>query len=376
MRMLWKGTALLGLLLAACLVPTFDEFNQENARLCDAANLCLPGYACVEGHCQPEEGTECRPGTSVACGKDKGECKPGTRTCGEDGRYGPCTGPVLPKDELCNGLDDNCDGAADEGLSCGVSCEECTTKGRTCVQGGCGEACVNSHYKEGDQCLPKKGLGTTCSENRVCESGFCVDGSCCSTSACTTPQGQCIAATGTCATGTCQYAPLPNTTACDDGKACTLNDKCDGSGKCASGTPMPCTTPPTPCYASTGTCSGVTDRCEYAPLPNTTACDDGNKCTESDRCNGAGQCVSGNAKLCDQPDQCHESAGSCKTTTGECVYPVKPTGTLCDDGNGCTGDDSCESGFCRGTYLCSSREVCNGNQCVCDAPQGSFCPTE
>jgi hypothetical protein len=368
MRKPLKAVALLGLLLAGCLVPMLDEVNQEKARGCDAEHLCLPGYACVEAHCEPEEGTECRPGTSAACGKDLGVCTPGTRACGEEGRYGPCTGPVLPAEEVCNGLDDDCDGTADEGLSCGVSCADCSARGRSCVQGGCGEACLNSHYKEGDQCLPKKALGTTCSESRVCESGFCVDGSCCSTSACTTPQGQCVAATGTCSTGTCQYAPRPNTTSCDDGKACTLNDKCDGGGQCASGTPRVCNMPPGQCYASTGTCSGVTGNCEYAPLPTTTTCDDGNGCTIGDRCNGAGACV-GTPKVCNTPpNECQQPNGTCSLATGACEYPPQPADTSCNDGSGCTGFDRCDgAGSCTGSYLCCGNQYCDGTRCVCNS---------
>jgi len=376
MRTFLKAATLLGLLLAGCLVPMLDEVNQEKARGCDAEHLCLPGYACVEAHCQPEEGTECRPGTSAACGKDTGACTPGTRTCGEDSRYGPCTGPVLPAQEVCNGLDDDCDGTADEGLSCGVSCADCSARGRSCVQGGCGEACLNSHYKEGDQCLPKKALGTTCSESRVCESGFCVDGFCCSTSACTTPQGQCVAATGTCSTGTCQYAPLPNTTVCDDGKACTLNDKCDGGGKCAAGTARVCNTPPNnQCYATTGTCSGVTDQCEYAPLANTTSCEDGNKCTNSDRCNGSGQCIGGTATVCNSPSdtQCQSATGTCQPATGQCLYTNRSEGSPCDDGSGCTRNDQCTSGYCEGTYWCSQYETCINNQCSSCSSTGEVC---
>jgi hypothetical protein len=322
MKTLLKSAALLGL-LAGCLVPTLDELDQEKTRLCDTEHPCLPGYACVEDHCQPEEGTECRPGTSTACGKDTGECKPGTRACSEEGRYGPCTEPVLPTDEVCNGKDDDCDGTVDEGLSCentGNVCEECSAAGRTCWDGKCG-GCLDTHFENGTQCQPKLELGKNCTDGRICDSGFCVDGVCCNVSACNTPPPQ--------------------------------------------------------CYASKGTCSGLTGMCQYAPLPNTTACDDGNKCTESDKCDGAGQCVSGNSKVCNQPDQCQESNSSCKSTTGECVYPAKPTGTPCNDGSGCTGNDMCDgAGSCSGSYLCCNNQYCNGTQCVCTSSPCMECAIE
>ena len=42
---------------------------------------------------------------------------PATRTCA-DGVFGACAGQVLPALEICDGIDDDCDGDADEGLDC------------------------------------------------------------------------------------------------------------------------------------------------------------------------------------------------------------------------------------------------------------------
>jgi hypothetical protein len=44
-----------------------------------------------------------------------GVCRAGTQAC-VTGAWGPCASEVLPSAELCNGLDDNCNGAADESL--------------------------------------------------------------------------------------------------------------------------------------------------------------------------------------------------------------------------------------------------------------------
>ncbi|HOX42261.1 MAG TPA: putative metal-binding motif-containing protein [Myxococcota bacterium] len=60
-----------------------------------------------------DEGCECVDGVLEACGGDLGECRLGTRTC-VAGHFGPCDGGVLPVDELCDGRDNDCDGAADE----------------------------------------------------------------------------------------------------------------------------------------------------------------------------------------------------------------------------------------------------------------------
>lgn len=62
-----------------------------------------------------------------------------------------------------------------------------------------------------------------------------------STPACNTPPGQCSAATGTWNRGTssCDYAPLAQGTACNDGNASTVNDECNGAGTC-QGAPASC----------------------------------------------------------------------------------------------------------------------------------------
>lgn len=47
-----------------------------------------------------------------------GICKTGTHVC-ENGTYSVCIGEVTPQEDVCDGLDNNCDGSIDEG------CEQC-----------------------------------------------------------------------------------------------------------------------------------------------------------------------------------------------------------------------------------------------------------
>ncbi|MCZ7680053.1 MAG: MopE-related protein [Sandaracinaceae bacterium] len=54
------------------------------------------------------------------CGTDVGECQPGRNVC-RDGAL-VCEGAVDAIDEVCNALDDDCDGAVDEGLADGGAC--------------------------------------------------------------------------------------------------------------------------------------------------------------------------------------------------------------------------------------------------------------
>ena len=60
-----------------------------------------------------EDDCACRDGDVKVCGSSVGECKPGRQTC-SNGTWGNCAGRTLPRGEICNGLDDDCDAEVDE----------------------------------------------------------------------------------------------------------------------------------------------------------------------------------------------------------------------------------------------------------------------
>ncbi len=117
----------------------------------------------------------------------------------------------------------------------------------------------------------------------------------------------------------------------------------------------------------------VQSTCQIVPVLNGSTCDDGDPCTETDKC-FQGTCDGGEVKTCDDDNTCTDD--SCDAATGECLY-VDNTAT-CDDGNMCTGDDHCDSGACvSGENLCDCQtdedcdtyedgDLCNGTM-MCDA---------
>jgi hypothetical protein len=84
---------------------------------------------------QTDEGCKCTDGTTQGCGIPKdldkvGICKLGTQTC-TGGMWGTCNGAVGPTTETCNNKDDDCNGTTDD-----IAQSPCSTgKPGVCAQG-------------------------------------------------------------------------------------------------------------------------------------------------------------------------------------------------------------------------------------------------
>jgi hypothetical protein len=256
----------------------------------------VTGISCQGG------GQPCDTGKPGICEAGVTQCAAGGTTCQELSPPGP---------EVCNGLDDNCDGQVDEGNPC--------PEEYVCQQGTCVKSCAGNEFP--------------CPTGLVCDkAGYCVDPTCENV---TCPTGQ------TCTAGTCKApcdgvtCPYPDvcrvgkcvdpcaSVTCGMDQAC-YNGVCIESCNClACGQGLSCET-------TSGLC--VTASCASVTCGAGTHCVNG---TCADDCNGA-KCPSG--QTCTK-GSCVAAPDAGAGDAGGGI--VNPTG---DDGGGGSADASTGDG--------------------------------
>jgi hypothetical protein len=218
-------------------------------------------------------------GTPCTVAGQRGACAQGVNIC--EGMGTRCSQVNMPRDERCNGNDDDCDGMIDEGDnlcptnyvcdrgSCVMRCSQelgcpsgqtCTTSTGICVE----NACMGVTCPEGQRCVAGNCVGVcdgvTCPVGQVCRAGRCLDP--CANVRCNPME-------------VCDRTPGPTAGLCVPGCQCTpcpMGQSCQPDGYC---TPDDCVgvTCPTGMYCRGGQCR---DACEAGP--DTRLCPSGEVC--------------------------------------------------------------------------------------------------
>lgn len=95
-------------------IPTGAENCSDNLDN-DCNGYVNDGCTCTSGATE-----QCFTGPQDAI--NVGECKGGSQSCIGGEAWGACTGQILPKQETCNSKDDDCDGIVDNGYFTGMPC--------------------------------------------------------------------------------------------------------------------------------------------------------------------------------------------------------------------------------------------------------------
>jgi hypothetical protein len=361
---------------------------------CTNQSQCAAGYACSgDGFCRPA----CSVGQGICQRSGVKKCGAAPGQCCEADASPTCNllSPGAPGVEVCNKLDDNCNGSIDEGLNCpvciptpeicdgedqncnlipddgvvvgqpcGTDIGECTAGVTACPPGG-PLTCVGGQGPTTEVC---NGLDDDCNNvidgmTRACYTG----------PAGTENVGVCHAGTQLCTAvpgsgveqwGSCVGQKVPSVEVCNG-----LNDDCD-------------------CVTGSGEgCEEAID--EGIPVPGGGGAVTGDPCCapgtvlNGDRC-----CVPGHD--CDTDAICTPGTWQCTGSTISCVGAVAPVDELCDskdnDCNGliddlpgqgttCKADNACagtfECDYQSGTLKCApsgtgSVELCNNIDDDCD----------
>jgi len=304
-----------------------------------------------------DEGCDCQAGDQRACGDNRGACRPGTQRCQANGTWGGCEGGVQPQPEICNGVDDDCDGVVD-GMARGCQ-TACGPGEETCIE-GMWQGCDAPDFIAEDCNRLDDDCDGRIDENvqRACET-------------------DCGAGIQQCRDGgwTDCSARAPQPEDCGNGRDDDCNGQIDDGCDCVDGEMQPCGSSAGICLPGTQTCEGSRwSDCLGGESPRAEVCngyddDCDGVLDEGDLCD-VGVCACG---ACANPCSDGECPNLAVCIFDHCVEDFCPDGLICDDGTcvegggGAGGGDGRPDGGIVGADGGSVAGAGASDDCNCDS---------
>jgi len=366
---------------------------------CDGSNDDLTGAKTKEFGmpCGPTvANSTCSPGTIVGCHAAVNNCfAPLSASDPAKAWYICSSTAVCPKPEICNGLDDDCNGSvpgneADGDLDKFLACSPVVPPLKAGLLGGgdCDDGNGSVFPGQVEKC---NNISDNC--------GLNADGSAYGGTDGMGSKGECSMLGTTC----CSTQPacrnltndFNNCSGCNVGCNALYADscgssscKCGGGAACTPGTGQWCKGSCTACNDATHcgpncvTCSGSTSKCK-SDNSGCVACNNDGDCTSAQYCNGSNQCVTriAGGAICTSSNQCVTTSPNCTMTaagtkvccdqatcgvcltcsTGTCASTAAGTQPGCSGTNSCDGNGNCKKGQGQS---CAGSSECANNQCL------------